>query len=347
MKVNITTLLLVFSFLVLNGCSKATTPQQADIAVFEQFLSENPISSINPSIDIASIYQPGDPLFEGVLNIQRKLWGKAEKTLQPLADKKNPEAMYWLATITYGSSIYDTPKAGKMLIEAAELGNPYAALFFSPDSRYCNMYFKNQCNEKWVEKAQKLFVEKAKTGDVRAVYYSTILKPDLTHEQYINAIINAADNHYYYPLVEYSNILRKSESSNHEMKEIAIELLNYARFYNFVPAIESLMKIEGKHKRMNGSIYKELMTQGISLGSNYAWRGYRILSIEDDSLSEKDKYIAAKATELFNGDDFAISFTHPPKEKEALIAANKKAQEKVDSVKKIIFIDGAHYQVLY
>ncbi|PSW81617.1 hypothetical protein [Photobacterium angustum] len=347
MKVTISTLLLVFSFLALTGCSKATTPQQADIAVFEQFLSDNPISSINPSIDIASIYQPGDPLFEGVLNIQRKLWGKAEKTLQPLADKKNPEAMYWLATITYGSSIYDTPKAGKMLMEAAELGNPYAALFFSPDSRYCNMYFKKQCSEKWVEKAQKLFAEQAKTGDVRAVYYSTILKPDLTHEQYINAIINAADNHYYYPLVEYSNILRKSESSNQEMKEIAIELLNYARFYNFVPAIESLMKIEGKHKRMNGSIYKELMTQGISLGSNYAWRGYRILSIEDDSLSEKDKYIAAKATELFNGDDFAISFTHPPKEKKALIAANKKAQEKVDSVKKVIFIDGAHYQVLY
>ncbi|EAR57232.1 hypothetical protein SKA34_05730 [Photobacterium sp. SKA34] len=329
------------------GCTEVTTPQQADIKVFKKFLSENPISSVSPTVDIASIYHQGDPLFEGVLNIQRKLWGKAEKTLQPLADKKNPEAMYWLATITYGSSIYDTPKAGKMLMEAAELGNPYAALFFSPDSRYCNMYFKKQCSEKWVEKAQKLFAEQAKTGDVRAVYYSTILKPDLTHEQYINAIINAADNHYYYPLVEYSNILRKSESSNQEMKEIAIELLNYARFYNFVPAIESLMKIEGKHKRMNGSIYKELMTQGISLGSNYAWRGYRILSIEDDSLSEKDKYIAAKATELFNGDDFAISFTHPPKEKEALIAANKKAQEKVDSVKKVIFIDGAHYQVLY
>ncbi|WP_052666717.1 hypothetical protein [Photobacterium angustum] len=347
MKVTISTLLLVFSFLVLNGCSKATEPKKADIAVFEQFLSENPISSVSPTVEIASIYQQGDPLFEGVLNVQRRLWGKAEKALQPLADKKNPEAMYWLATITYGSSIYETPKAGKMLIEAAELGNPYAALFFSPDSRYCNMYFKNQCSEKWVEKAQKLFAEQAENGDVRAVYYSTILKPDLTHEQYINAIINAAKNQYYYPLVEYSNNLRKAEDSNQEMKELAIELLNYARFNNFVPAIESLMKIEGKHKRMNGSLYKKLMKQGISLGSNYAWRGYRILSIEDDSLSEKKKYIAAKATELFNGDDFAISFTQPPKEKDALIAANKKAQEKVDKVKKVIFIDGAHYQVLY
>ncbi|PSV31149.1 hypothetical protein C9J38_21370, partial [Photobacterium sp. GB-210] len=91
---------------------------------------------------------------------------------------------------------------------------------------------------KWVEKAQKLFAEQAKTGDVRAVYYSTILKPDLTHEQYINAIINAADNHYFYPLVEYSITLRESEKSNQEMKELASDLLNYARFYNFVPAID-------------------------------------------------------------------------------------------------------------
>ncbi|PSW68718.1 hypothetical protein C9J41_21485, partial [Photobacterium sp. GB-50] len=295
----------------------------------------------------ASIYQPGDPLFEGILNIQRKLWGKAEKTLQPLADKKNPEAMYWLATITYGSSIYDTPKAGKMLMEAAELGNPYAALFFSPDSRYCNMYFKKQCSEKWVEKAQKLFAEQAKTGDVRAVYYSTILKPDLTHEQYINAIISAADNHYFYPLVEYSITLRESEKSNQEMKELASDLLNYARFYNFVPAIDALMNHEGKHKRMKGPLYKELMQQGIAMGSNDAWGGYSILSRHNNSLTETQKYIVAKANYLFNGDEFGISFVTPPKGKDALIVANKKAQEKADKVKKVIFIDGAHYQVLY
>ncbi|PSV52133.1 hypothetical protein [Photobacterium sp. GB-3] len=347
MKVIITTLLLTLSSIALTGCSKATTPQQADIAVFEQFLSENPISSINPSIDIASIYQPGDPLFEGILNIQRKLWGKAEKTLQPLADKKNPEAMYWLATITYGSSIYDTPKAGKMLMEAAELGNPYAALFFSPDSRYCNMYFKKQCSEKWVEKAQKLFAEQAKTGDVRAVYYSTILKPDLTHEQYINAIINAADNHYFYPLVEYSNLIINEKNPDKDMENIAVKLLNYAQFNNFIPAIDALMGYEGEKKRTQGERYKNLTEQGIKIGSNHAWRVYLLNSINDKSLSSQQKYFIAKASELFNGYDYGISFTQPPKEKEALIAANKKAQEKVDSVKQVIYIDGAHPRVFY
>ncbi|PSV50298.1 MULTISPECIES: hypothetical protein [unclassified Photobacterium] len=342
MKVTITTLLLVFSFLALTGCSKATEPQQADIAVFEQFLSENPISSVSPTVDIASIYQQGDPLFESVLYIQRNLWAEAKTQLEPMVKNQNPDAKFWLASITWGTGIKNNPMAKKLYMESAEQGNPYAALFFSPKNDICQMYYSSECSEEWVDKAQKLFVEKAKTGDVRAVYYSTVLKPDLTHEQYISAIINAAKSHYYYPLVEYSNNLRKAEDSNQEMKELAIELLNYARFNNFVPAIESLMKIEGKHKRMNGSIYKELMTQGISLGANYAWRGYRILSIEDDSLSEKEKYIAAKATELFNGDDFAISFTHPPKEKEALIVANNKAQEKADSVKRVIYIDGAH-----
>ncbi|PST95992.1 hypothetical protein C9I87_05460 [Photobacterium iliopiscarium] len=56
-------------------------------------------------------------------------------------------------------------------------------------------------------------------------------------------------------------------------------------------------------------------------------------------------YIAAKATDLFNGDDFGISFTHPPKEKEALIAANKQAKAKADSVRKVIYIDGAHPRI--
>ncbi|PSV36717.1 MULTISPECIES: hypothetical protein, partial [unclassified Photobacterium] len=335
----------VFSFLVLNGCSKATTPQQADIAVFEQFLSENPISSINPSIDIASIYQPGDPLFKAVLGIQRKRLDIAEKELTPLVKNKQPDAMFWLAKVIYRSGINDKAKAYDLLRVSAE-SYPYSAMALSSNDEQCQMYFPSKCSDKWTKKARNLFAEQAKTGDVRAVYYSTILKPDLTHEQYISAIINAAKNHYYYPLVEYSNNLRKAEDSNQEMKKITIKLLNYAGFNNFVPAIESLMKIEGKHKRMNGSLYKELMKQGISLGSNYAWQGYRILSIEDDSLSEKKKYIAAKATKLFNGDDFAISFTHPPKEKEALIVANNKAQEKADSVKKVIYIDGAHPRAL-
>ncbi|KJF99849.1 sel1 repeat family protein [Photobacterium angustum] len=342
MKVTISTLLLVFSFLALNGCSKVTEPQQADIAVFEQFLSENPISSINPSIDIASIYQPGDPLFESVLYIQRNLWAEAKKQLEPMAKNQNPDAKFWLASITWGTGIKNNPIAKKLYMESAEQGNPYAALFFSPKNAICQMYYSSECSEKWVEKAQKLFAEQAKTGNVRAVYYSTILKPDLTHEQYISAIINAAKNHYYYPLVEYSNTIINEENPDKDMENIAAKLLNYARFQNFVPAIESLMDYEGKYDRTNSKLFNQLIEQGMTVGSNAAWKGYQLHSYKSSSLSDTQKYISAKATKYFNGDDFTISITHPPKDKKALIVANKKAQEKADSVKRVIYIDGAH-----
>ncbi|KJG04574.1 hypothetical protein UB33_17900 [Photobacterium angustum] len=342
MKVTITTLLLVFSFLVLNGCSKATTPQQADIAVFEQFLSENPLSSISSSIDVASIYMPGDPLFESVLYIQRNLWAEAKKQLEPMAKSQNPDAKFWLASITWGTGIKNNPMAKKLYMESAEQGNPYAALFFSPKNDICQMYYSSECSEKWVGKAQKLFAEKAKTGDVRAVYYSTTLKPDLTHEKYIDAVIQSAEKHYYYPLVEYANKIINEDKPNKNMEAMAVDLLNYARFNNFVPAIESLMSFEGKYQRTQSKLFKELIAQGIKVGSNKSWTGFRIYSLHDDSLTETQKYIAAKATDLFNGDDFGLSFTHPPKEKDALIAANKKAQEKADSVKRVIYIDGAH-----
>ncbi|PSV87749.1 hypothetical protein CTN01_21830 [Photobacterium angustum] len=346
MKVNITTLLLVFSFLVLNGCSKATTPQQADIAVFEQFLSENPISSINPSIDIASIYRPGDPLFKAVLGIQRKRLDIAEKELTPLAKNKQPEAMFWLAKVIYRSGINDKAKAYDLLRVSAE-SYPYSAMALSSNDEQCQMYFPSKCSKEWTKKARNLFAEQAKTGDVRAVYYSTILKPDLTHEQYINAIINAAKNHYYYPLVEYSNLIINEKNPDKDMENIAVKLLNYARYQNFVPAIESLMDYEGKYDRTNSKLFNQLIEQGMTVGSNAAWKGYQLYSYKSSSLSDTQKYISAKATKYFNGDDFTISITHPPKDKEALISANKKAQEKADSVKKVIYIDGAHPRVFY
>ena len=87
------------------------------------------------------------------------------------------------------------------------------------------------------------------------------------------------------------------------------------------------------------------MSKAWNLDRIYHGWGYRIDSLNDESLTEIQKYIAAKATDLFNGDDFGISFTHPPKEKEALIAANKQAKAKADSVRKVIYIDGAHPRI--
>ncbi|HIF9198933.1 TPA: hypothetical protein ACX6QC_000323 [Photobacterium damselae] len=329
--------LFVLLVILISGCSEYTEPQESDIAVFEKFLSEK---TVNPTdeVNIASIYKEGDALFSPVLSIQRQKLAEAEDELKPLVDKGNSEAMFWMAKIIYRSSIKDTPKALALLKESVKT-NPYAAMALFPDNEQCQMYFPSECSEKWVEQAKRLFSEDAKKGDVRAVFYSEKLKED--HDVYVNSIIEAAKNHYYYPLVDYSNYILNDNKSTEEMKNMALSLLNIARVNNFVPAIDALIfHIE----KSNGSRieYRRLIKQGVILGSNYAWGMSEILFRNNKNNSNFDKYTKAKALYYFNGRDTGLLFTKPIADKNELAIANKKAQEMVDAVKYVIYIDGAH-----
>ncbi|MEF1220195.1 hypothetical protein REH76_20835, partial [Photobacterium damselae] len=173
--------LFVLLVILISGCSEYTEPQESDIAVFERFLSAKPVSSTD-DVNIASIYKEGDALFSPVLSIQRQKLAEAEEELQPLVEKGDPEAMFWMAKIIYRSSIKDTPKALNLLQKAAE-NNPYAAMALFPDNRECQRYFNGFCEEKWIDKAKKLFTEQSKNGDVRAEFYIEKLKRK--HDIYI------------------------------------------------------------------------------------------------------------------------------------------------------------------
>ncbi|HGO5290730.1 TPA: sel1 repeat family protein, partial [Photobacterium damselae subsp. damselae] len=105
---------------------------------------------------------------------------EAEEELQPLVEKGDPEAMFWIAKIIYRSSIKDTPKALALLKESAKT-NPYAAMALFPNNEQCQMYFPSECSEKWVEQAKKLFLEDAKNGDVRAIFYKEKLKKNIVY----------------------------------------------------------------------------------------------------------------------------------------------------------------------
>ncbi|WP_318463396.1 hypothetical protein [Photobacterium leiognathi] len=339
MRLKVVTISLVS--LLLMGCGDKTKPQKSDIPLFEAFLASNPISEVSSEIAIDSIYKPGDALFNAVWGVQRRRWDIAEKELKPWVEKNDPEAMFWMASIIYGSSILDTPKAKLLFMESAKLGNPYAALFFSPKNNQCQLYYSDVCSEEWVSKAQTLFAEQAKKGDVRGIYYSKVLN-NPTHEEYVQAVIEAAENHYYYPLVEYANKTARKHEPNKDMEKMAIKLLQYARYHNFVPAIEALGNYEAKNNRANGREIKSLDKQGLMLGSNIAWTQYRIDALENETLSNEQKYIIAKATDIFNGDSFALGYIDAPKNEQELIEANEKAQQRVDEVKKVIYIDGAH-----
>ncbi|HIF9376465.1 TPA: hypothetical protein ACX6R4_000162 [Photobacterium damselae] len=329
----------VFFTLMLSGCSKDYTfPQQSDIRVFNVNLLQ--VKTIeDKNINISSIYDKGDLLFEPVLAIQRKKLSEAEEELQPLVESGDPEAMFWMAKIIYRSSIKDTPKALALLKESAKT-NPYAAMALFPNNEQCQMYFPSECSEKWVEQAKKLFLEDAKNGDVRAIFYKEKLKKE--HSVYIDAIINAAKNNYFYPLVDYASQIINDSKSSQELNNLAIRLLVYAKEKNFVPAIESLMRYENSINGRSSEEYNKLIEQGVMLGSNRAWIGYEIKTRKDRNISDFDKYVVSKALYYFNGRDLGLSFIKPIADKNKLALANKKAQEMVDAVKDVIYIDGAH-----
>ncbi|OBU24624.1 hypothetical protein C0Z01_20220 [Photobacterium kishitanii] len=336
-------LFLIISLLF--GCSKYTVPKESDIDNFSKFLSNNGTESTSYNITINSLYSPNSPLFSPVLNIQRRKLLDAEIQLEPLVANGDPEAMFWLAKIIYRSSINDTPKALALLKESAKT-YPYAAMALAPDNKECKKYFGEQCQEKWIEQAKKLFEKEASQGDVRAVFYSNKLKKD--HDIYIDAIIEAANNNYYYPLVDYANNILFSSKINRRMETIALQLLNYASSKNFVPALESL--IHYKEKKYNIDYrklskypdYIILVNKGIKLGSNYAWEINTLRYRVDESKSNIDKYIVAKAQSIFNGDDIGLSFIEKISNNKKLSLANKKAQEMVNTVEDVIYIDGTH-----
>ncbi|HIF9327925.1 TPA: hypothetical protein ACX6RL_000162 [Photobacterium damselae] len=332
--------LFVLLAILISGCSEYTEPQESDITVFERFLSEVTISSDKNTINVASLYQPQDKLFDAVLAIQRNHWSKAIKELTPYAEKKDPDALFWLAQISYGSNPTENIKAGKMMLESAQLGNPYAALMFDPDNITCQMYFSRYCDKKWVSEAKSILAKQAEKGDVRAIFYTKKFKGN--HDVYINAIIDAAKNNYYYPIVEYANNILKNKELNEDSKLLAYKLLKYAKHNNFIPAFNSLISYEMKNRGENSKELQALLSDGIAIGADSAWKRKMILTINDPSLSHYDKYVIAKAGYILNRDKLGISVVHTIQDRNKLNRANKKAQEIVDSIPKVIYIDGTH-----
>ncbi|EPA8650754.1 hypothetical protein ACQ7RL_000159 [Photobacterium damselae] len=335
--------LFVLLVILVSGCSEYTEPQESDIAVFERFLSEVTISSDKNTINVASLYQPQDKLFDAVLAIQRNHWSKAIKELTPYAEKKDPDALFWLAQISYGSNPTENIKAGKMMLESAQLGNPYAALMFSPNNITCQRYFSQYCDKKWVDKAKEIFSNQAKKGDIRAIFYTNKFKGD--HNTYINAIINSAKSGYYYPLVDYSNKLLMDNDLDNKEHDLALRLLEYASNNDFIPALESLIKYKEKKENDNDDLYNSLITKGVSIGSAYAWGIDESRFRMSDEHNNYDKYIKAKALYYLSGRDFGLSFIKPIVGKEKKELADQKAQKIIDSMPKVIYIDGTHPMV--
>ncbi|NGO00410.1 hypothetical protein G5S52_23190 [Grimontia sp. S25] len=199
---------------------------QRKIAEGPSFLSKQLSSylennKVNSDPYAASRYRPEDPLYAPLLAIQYGDKEKAETLLAPLVEKGNSEAMFWLAEITYGQSIYSGETAGELFIKAAKLGNPYAAIRLDSRDIECTRYMESHCSEEWGEKGRVILKKLADTGDARAGYalflHDVMLKGGnrtAVSEESFNVLAKASIDgvkyHYYYPLMELASLYRQS-----------------------------------------------------------------------------------------------------------------------------------------
>lgn len=185
----------------LAGCKseKKKEPFKSDESVILNFIDNNK----NKTVDYyaSSSYKPSDVLYEPVLAIQRKRWDIAIPLLEQLVKEKNPDAMYWLASIS-GGSVFSGSKIAKLFEESALLGNPYAALRLDVSSQDCDSYLHGYCNEKWGKYARTILEKRAKDGDVRAEYHLAILN-GVPYTNTLNLSLKNADKGYLYPLYKY------------------------------------------------------------------------------------------------------------------------------------------------
>ncbi|MGF1768800.1 hypothetical protein L4D06_15625 [Enterovibrio makurazakiensis] len=184
------------------------------------YLDDNKVNSDPYS---ASRYRPEDPLYVPLLAIQYGKKEKAEALLAPLVEKGDSEAMFWLAEITYGQSIYSGGTAGELFTKSAKLGNPYAAIRLDSRDIECTQYIGYHCSEEWGEKGRVILKKLAETGDARAGYalfhHDVMLKGGnrtAVSEESFNVLAKAAvdgvKDHYYYPLMELASLYRQSYS---------------------------------------------------------------------------------------------------------------------------------------
>ncbi|WP_038181607.1 hypothetical protein [Vibrio rhizosphaerae] len=313
----------------------------------------------NPDPYISSTYRPGDPLYEPLLYIQRHRQGKAEELLKPLVEQGNPDAMYWLAQITYDDSYYSSGPAAKLFQKSAELGNPYAALRLDSNDRECQMFMSGYCDQKWGKLGRKLLQERAEKGDKKAEYY--LLQYDENsseevHKKLEQLVTENAKNHYYQPLMRmtidyekrwyYPYFDRKSQQSEEEIL-ILSKLTKLMINNNYPPAFERALAYISIYSK---DYLKKTIQRSNLLSSRYFLCTYSYpelkehtredilksaaCAIGDDMITENDK---DRNLSLYEYSLYEKKIS--PLTKEEVISARKSARELIKNKQPIIYID--------
>ncbi len=180
-----------------------------------ELLKKAKVSQPNPNVYASSQITPDNPVFKGVLALQRRRLDIAVKELLPLAEAGNVDAMYWYGETILYAGAYNSMSGAEWLEKAAKLGNPYAALRFDPDNEDCKYYLAGRCSEEWAEKGEALLKARAEQGDVKAQYYTNVRIKRGSAEDYqfnIDLVTQAVNQGYYIPLMQQISWLEEDKS---------------------------------------------------------------------------------------------------------------------------------------
>ncbi|MGO2343113.1 tetratricopeptide repeat protein [Vibrio litoralis] len=360
LKLSINVVLCVFT-LGLMGCNNYTPNPEDDIALFQPFIDAN----INKKSDdpyISSTVKPGDKLYDILVNIQHGNNKEAYKYLEPLLDKKDPEAQFWYSKMVYMASVKSIPKSIRLYQEASKAGNAYAQFELSPEAEGCLAYFGEKvCTQENLTKAIEMFRQKAKQGDLRAQYFLLrMLKPDgsvikhetyfsnnynFTHsaetrQHYLKEVIRFAENHYYQPLMDYVDTIltfdRKKNKyvfASKQSEKLVFELLTIGANNNYLPAIKTLIGLKKESIQSNDELLQKNLklagTLGIAL--KFAWF--------KDELTTNDRYFFSELYKTLTGSYF-YSKEEEPKTAEEKEMLDKKINDTVNTMTPMVYIDG-------
>ncbi|WP_415884411.1 hypothetical protein [Neptuniibacter sp. QD34_54] len=169
----------------------------------------------------------------------------SDETLRELAEKGNPDALYWYATSLESKNVLKHAESYHYYKKAAEKGNPYAMLRISGEvgrSKYDCEIIGWPCDSEWADKAIDKLIELKNQGDVKAYYYYnkysgtifSLLNPFSDHMSEEDMIAYAAEREYYTPLIQF--LFRYNKKTNKVSDEIVL-VLDKAVEKGFSPAL--------------------------------------------------------------------------------------------------------------
>ncbi|WP_343808954.1 hypothetical protein [Marinobacterium maritimum] len=313
-------------------------------------------SQPNPDPYISSEVKPSDPLYPGLLAIQLN---QTADDLLPLAETRNSDAMYWLASSMSGMELING-EDGALFQQAAELGNPYAAMRLTPIlsvSITCNeaRLGITICDDEWSEKALKLLKARTEMGDIKSEYYYYKARIALgnyspSNLKIIDIATRGAKEHYYRPLYDlilHYYIENRSKKVSNENLKATESLIKMMINNNYIPAIRF-----SRGKRLYTSLspeWREIVKKKyVELGLHYSLVTEFLDNISDRKASTINLSLIYRNLYILK-EVYGIDYYHRLDreiklfEKDPIrLAAEKEAESIIERIHFPIYIDEQH-----